>query len=150
MNEGPQQSPLTPGDADIDLPDHFGRGLSAANLAFVEQLYYQFAADPDSVDPAWQHYFRAMGAPPPAPPRSFERSIFATVARARVSSAATSTINGGGGQSAGGGPVAQGRDGATVTAGSSGGIGNGRAVAALVAAAAPLILKTSSVSAERV
>ncbi|MEO5768567.1 MAG: 2-oxoglutarate dehydrogenase E1 component [Polyangia bacterium] len=150
MNEGPQQSPLTPGDADIDLPDHFGRGLGAANLAFVEQLYYQFAADPDSVDPAWQHYFRAMGAPPPAPPRSFERSIFATVARARVSSAATSTINGGGGQSAGGGPVAQGRDGATVTAGSSGGIGNGRAVAALVAAAAPLIRKTSSVSAERV
>jgi 2-oxoglutarate dehydrogenase complex dehydrogenase (E1) component-like enzyme len=28
--------------------------LSPANLAFIEQLYYQFAADPQSVEPAWR------------------------------------------------------------------------------------------------
>jgi 2-oxoglutarate dehydrogenase E1 component len=94
--------------------------IGPQNLAFVEQLYYQFTTDPASVDSAWREYFEALGAPPAAPPpQAFRRSLF-------------------------GGPGA-GRDGAR---GANG--GNGQAMAALVAAAAPLIKKTSSVTAERV
>ncbi|MGE0710250.1 MAG: 2-oxoglutarate dehydrogenase E1 component [Planctomycetota bacterium] len=49
------------------------------NLAFVEDLYYQFLADPDSVDPEWRAVFEPLREERPVTPR-FEgpapRSIF--------------------------------------------------------------------------
>src|SRR6185312_10182375 len=61
-------------------------GISPANLAFAEELYYQYARDPGSVSPEWRRYFEQLertsarnGAPPTgpvAPPTSFARSVF--------------------------------------------------------------------------
>jgi 2-oxoglutarate dehydrogenase E1 component len=147
MNESQSEFSRNPGEVEsIDPLERFGKALGPANLAFIEQLYYQFAADPDSVDPGWREYFRKMGPPPTPPPQAFPRSIFASWTSS--SSAASASA-------AGGAPApsrASGASGAITSreapAGSTG--GNGQAVAALVAAAAPLIRKTSSVSAERV
>ena len=107
--------------------------LSPANLAFVEQLYYQFAEDPESVEPAWREYFQSLGAPPEAPPEDFRRSYFGG-ARGKTRVVPNGTATNGHGAV----PTAVPRD------------ESGQVVAALVAAAAPLIKKTSSVSAERV
>ncbi len=38
------------------------RALSGHNLAFVEELYARFLADPTSVDPSWQSCFAALAA----------------------------------------------------------------------------------------
>jgi 2-oxoglutarate dehydrogenase E1 component len=128
MSQGPSlSSPGLPADGAA----LFGRDLDPANLAFIEQLYYQYAADPQSVEPAWRERFvqlDAGAAAPVAPPESFSRSIFASTRPGAAS--ATQAVSA---------PTA-----APDTT------GNGQAVAALVAAAAPLIRKTSSVSAERV
>ncbi|HEX3756233.1 MAG TPA: 2-oxoglutarate dehydrogenase E1 component [Rhizomicrobium sp.] len=35
--------------------------LSGANAAFIEQLYAQYLADPDSIDPSWRAYFAELG-----------------------------------------------------------------------------------------
>ncbi|HET9444945.1 MAG TPA: 2-oxoglutarate dehydrogenase E1 component, partial [Steroidobacteraceae bacterium] len=35
--------------------------LGAGNAPYVESLYEQFLADPDSVEPAWRDYFRSLG-----------------------------------------------------------------------------------------
>ncbi len=35
--------------------------LGAGNAPYVESLYEQFLADPDSVAPAWRDYFRSLG-----------------------------------------------------------------------------------------
>src|SRR3569623_2639128 len=60
-------------------PIDFDAMVNPANLAFVEDLYYQFSQDPSSVDPAWRAYFQRLasdGAPAAAPPpQSFSRSI---------------------------------------------------------------------------
>ncbi|MES1205874.1 MAG: 2-oxoglutarate dehydrogenase E1 component [Pseudomonadota bacterium] len=144
MNDGPRQNTGTSGDRDNhdDLagltPSESARALSPANLAFIEQMYYQFVADPDSVDPSWRERFGRMGEPVPPPPESFPRSIFASASPPSRPVVA----NGNGAGAAAGGVTA--RDGGAISS------GNGGAVAALVAAAAPLIRKTSSVSAERV
>ncbi len=60
--------------------------VSPANLAFAEDLYYQYARDPGSVTPEWRRYFEQLertaprnGAGAPAsvvPPTSFARSVF--------------------------------------------------------------------------
>jgi 2-oxoglutarate dehydrogenase E1 component len=59
--------------------------ISPANLAFAEDLYYQYARDPGSVTPEWRRYFEQLertaplnGAPATAavPPTSFARSVF--------------------------------------------------------------------------
>jgi 2-oxoglutarate dehydrogenase E1 component len=138
MTEVLSPSSSVPGT--VDPFDVDGRPLDPANLAFIEQLYYQFAADPESVDPAWRDTFLQMGAPPAAPPEAFPRSIFASSPS---------------GPSNGNSPPARipvvstdpagFREAAPAPGGAS-----GQAVAALVAAAGPLIRKTSSVSAERV
>ena len=55
-------------------------GVNPENLAFVEDLYYQWRSDPASVDPAWRSYFESLdtaGEPAIAPPATFKRSIFA-------------------------------------------------------------------------
>jgi 2-oxoglutarate dehydrogenase E1 component len=36
--------------------------LSAGNAAYVESLYEQYLADPDSVEPKWREYFAGLGA----------------------------------------------------------------------------------------
>jgi 2-oxoglutarate dehydrogenase E1 component len=146
MNQDQQQ----PAGASHDggLPDRIASGLGPANLAFVEQLYFQYAAQPDSVEPAWQEYFRQMGTPPPAPPEAFPRSIFAPAAE---TGRGPDFSNGSGRRN---GTPASAGDGvaraATAIPTAAAEMGSGQAVAALVAAAAPLIRKTSSVSAERV
>jgi 2-oxoglutarate dehydrogenase E1 component len=68
--------------------------VNPENLAFVENLYYQFRADPASVDPAWRSYFETLdtaGEPAIAPPATFKRSIFAggTVVPLRPKAAAS-------------------------------------------------------------
>ncbi len=40
---------------------------SFANLAFVERLYFDYLADPGSVDPSWRSYFEGLPAVPPPP-----------------------------------------------------------------------------------
>jgi 2-oxoglutarate dehydrogenase E1 component len=61
-----------------------GASFGVANLAFAEELYFQFLRDPGSVDPAWKNYFLGLDGADrerlPAtqlPPVSFPRSIFA-------------------------------------------------------------------------
>jgi 2-oxoglutarate dehydrogenase E1 component len=76
--------------------------VNAQNLAFIEDLYYQWRAEPSSVDPAWRTYFESVepaadaDAPTVAPPSTFARSIFAgstgTAAPARSSKAATASV----------------------------------------------------------
>ncbi|HLK93081.1 MAG TPA: thiamine pyrophosphate-dependent enzyme, partial [Polyangia bacterium] len=61
-------------------------GLALENLAFAEELYFQYLRDPASVDPEWRRTFAALdsgagrnGAGPGGlvPPAAFPRSIFA-------------------------------------------------------------------------
>jgi len=52
---------------------------SFANLGFVEKLYFDYLADPASVDPTWRSYFEGLPrvAPPPEgpfPPRATARA----------------------------------------------------------------------------
>ena len=128
-------------------PVDFDSMVNPANLAFVEDLYYQFSQDPGSVDPAWRAYFESLagdgaaGAAPP--PQSFSRSIFAHRSNGHRAQTAPATI-----KVSSASPATHGSNGHGTTNGDSNGSGN--AVAALLAAAAPLIRKTSSVSAERV
>ena len=133
-------------------PIDFDAMVNPANLAFVEDLYYQFSQDPSSVDPAWRAYFESLasdGAHAAAPPpQSFSRSIFAHRSNGHRTQTAPATI-----KVSSPPPVSThgsngGSNGHTAVNGDSNGSGN--AVAALLAAAAPLIRKTSSVSAERV
>jgi 2-oxoglutarate dehydrogenase E1 component len=65
-------------------------GFALANLAFAEELYFQFVRDPASVDPAWRAYFQSLdgadrekGAAALIPPTAFSRSIFAPSPSAR-------------------------------------------------------------------
>jgi 2-oxoglutarate dehydrogenase E1 component len=132
MNDSQRQIPTVSNQTDQIEP--FSRELGPANLAFIEHLYYLFAADADSVEPHWREYFRRMGTPPAIPPLAFPRSIFAASVPGGIRNDRSR-----------GDP----RPGDATPAAASGG-GNGQAVAALVAAAGPLIRKTSSVSAERV
>jgi 2-oxoglutarate dehydrogenase E1 component len=127
--------------------------LSPANLAFIEQLYYQFAADPQSVEPAWREYFESLGDSPAAPPANFRRSYFAAIRPHRSSEGPWSDAPGGARKGGTNGTI-NGKSNGHGTPSSGGGAASGdqsgKVVAALVAAAAPLIRKTSSVSAERV
>src|SRR3982751_2066132 len=75
------------GDSDGGLA-----GLAAANLPFVEELYFQFLNDPASVDPTWRRYFQGLngggnggGASAQVPPTAFRRSIFAGAGAPAVS-----------------------------------------------------------------
>jgi len=63
--------------------------MAVSNLAFAEDLYYQFLRDPSSVDAVWRATFQAMeersngsGALTVTPPSTFARSIFAPSAPA--------------------------------------------------------------------
>ena len=38
--------------------------LAAGNAPYVEALYEQFLADPNSVEPAWREYFASIGGQP--------------------------------------------------------------------------------------
>jgi len=132
--------------------------VSPANLAFLEDLYFQYSRDPDSVDPTWRASFGQLGSAETQPPEAFSRSIFGgprrsspSMASLAVRPAAVPTTQAGSGANGG---VKTHENGAGAVNGSAGGGdsagGAGQVVAALVAAAAPLIRKTSSVSAERV
>ena len=35
-------------------------GMALANLSFVEDLYFQFLSDPNSVDPTWRRTFQGQ------------------------------------------------------------------------------------------
>jgi 2-oxoglutarate dehydrogenase E1 component len=125
--------------------------LSPANLAFVEQLYYQFAADPESVEPAWREYFESLGDAPAAPPANFRRSYFAAIRPQRSAASRNGESNGASGTNGtSGGGRGNGYVHAAPASDAPSQDHSGQVVAALVAAAAPLIRKTSSVSAERV
>ena len=122
-------------------PIDFDAMVNPANLAFVEDLYYQFSQDPSSVDPAWRAYFQSLasdGAHAAAPPpQSFSRSIFAHRSNGHRTQTAPATI-----KVSSPPPVSAhgsngGSNGHTAVNGDSNGSGN--AVAALLAAAAPLI-----------
>ncbi|HEY8923457.1 MAG TPA: 2-oxoglutarate dehydrogenase E1 component [Polyangia bacterium] len=129
--------------------------VSPANLAFLEDLYFQYSRDPDSVDPAWRASFGQLGSAEAQPPEAFSRSIFGGPRRSSPSMAglaarpAVPATPAGGGAN---GAVKAHENGAGAVNGNAGDAvgGAGHVVAALVAAAAPLIRKTSSVSAERV
>ncbi|HEY4185584.1 MAG TPA: 2-oxoglutarate dehydrogenase E1 component, partial [Polyangia bacterium] len=113
----------------------FNATVNPANLAFLEELYFQYARDPASVEPAYRAYFASLGAAAVPPPQAFPRSIFSRPRRAGAAKHQTSPS------------VVKGSEPAPAQNGG----GNGQhAVAALLAAAAPLLRKTSSVSAERV
>jgi 2-oxoglutarate dehydrogenase E1 component len=51
----------SPHDLPVPAPD-------AVNLAFVEQLYYAWLADPSAVDEAWRRYFDGLPRTPDAAP----------------------------------------------------------------------------------
>src|SRR4029077_14247135 len=58
---------LSSPSGDVALAAHAGgdgdgglSGLAAANLPFVEELYFQFLNDPGSVDPSWRRYFQGL------------------------------------------------------------------------------------------
>ena len=67
-------------------------GFALSNLAFAEDLYFQFLRDPGSVEPAWRAYFQGLdGANGAArtpgasiPPAAFTRSIFATAPAPKI------------------------------------------------------------------
>jgi 2-oxoglutarate dehydrogenase E1 component len=72
-----------------------GNGFSTANLAFAEELYFQYLKDPNSVEPAWRAYFQGLsssdgsgvrerGAAALIPPANFARSIFAPVSAPKI------------------------------------------------------------------
>jgi 2-oxoglutarate dehydrogenase E1 component len=46
---------LSPAQAELE-------NLAPSNLAFAEDLYFQFVRDPGSVDPAWRRYFEHLDA----------------------------------------------------------------------------------------
>src|SRR5438132_1427971 len=142
--------------------------ISPANLAFIEDLYFQYSRDPNSVDPIWRATFGQLGTASAQPPEAFSRSIFGGPRRRSAGTAASPSGSGsasGSNTTAGlavrpaagsasqpgatNGGVKAHENGAGGSNGDSSG-GAGQVVAALVAAAAPLIRKTSSVSAERV
>jgi 2-oxoglutarate dehydrogenase E1 component len=61
----------------------FSNGLALSNLAFAEELYFQFLRDPASVEPGWRAYFQGLdganrerGPAALIPPAAFARSIF--------------------------------------------------------------------------
>ncbi len=71
--------------------------VNPENLAFVEDLYYQWRTDSSSVDPAWRSYFESLdaaGEPAIAPPATFKRSIFAgaTVVPLRPKAAGSTSV----------------------------------------------------------
>jgi 2-oxoglutarate dehydrogenase E1 component len=67
-------------------------GFALSNLAFAEELYFQFLRDPGSVEPAWRTYFQGLDggngtARTPAasiPPAAFARSIFAAAPAPKI------------------------------------------------------------------
>src|SRR6478609_9251885 len=75
--------------------------LALANLGFVEDLYFQFLADPASVDPTWRRYFQGLngsngnGASAAAmvPPTAFKRSIFSSAGGAPANASVGVTGN---------------------------------------------------------
>src|SRR5258708_31432008 len=66
--------------------------FALSNLAFAEELYFQFLRDPGSVEPAWRAYFQGLEgangtARSPAasiPPAAFSRSIFAVAPAPKI------------------------------------------------------------------
>ncbi len=78
------------GSTGSNLTHEEANGFALANLAFAEDLYFQFLRDPASVDPAWRAYFQGLQATDAAtrdkaaatqiPPTAFSRSIFASSA----------------------------------------------------------------------
>src|SRR5450432_601573 len=71
--------------------------LAVSNLAFAEDLYFQFLRDPASVDPGWRRVFERLDGPGAGaeqnganraalePPAAFRRSIFGAAAVAAPS-----------------------------------------------------------------
>jgi 2-oxoglutarate dehydrogenase E1 component len=143
MSQTPIEN-VTGGRADSEERDarksplDFDSTVNPANLAFLEELYFQYARDPASVEPAWRTYFETLGAAAAPPPQAFPRSIFSRPRRAGAAKHQTSPS------------VVKINEPPPSPNGNGNGGGSGQAVAALLAAAAPLIRKTSSVSAERV
>jgi 2-oxoglutarate dehydrogenase E1 component len=73
--------------------------LGAGNAPYVESLYEQFLADPDSVDPAWRDYFRSLGggndsAHGPIREALAERAARPSVAAAAPTSAVAAAASG--------------------------------------------------------
>lgn len=64
---------------------------SSSNLAFVEELYHAYQADPSSVDPSWRAYFGRLPRVEAIPPTSFPARPARRDGAARADGAATSS-----------------------------------------------------------
>src|SRR5262249_55255894 len=83
-NGSAQRGGRAPGGEEATAENGALSSLAISNLAFAEDLYYQFLRDPSSVDPAWRATFQALdgaragnGVQELQPPAAFARSIFA-------------------------------------------------------------------------
>jgi 2-oxoglutarate dehydrogenase E1 component len=54
-------------------PSEIAPSPSFSNLDFVEKLYFDYLANPDSVEPEWRSYFAALPRVAAAPPKPFAR-----------------------------------------------------------------------------
>src|SRR5688572_10418915 len=66
--------------------------LGAGNAPYVESLYEQFLADPDSVALAWRDYFRSLGGSNDAAHGPIREALAARAARPSSAGAARSTV----------------------------------------------------------
>ena len=66
--------------------------LGAGNAPYVESLYEQFLADPDSVEPAWRDYFRSLGGSNDAAHGPIREALAERATRPSTAAAPTSAV----------------------------------------------------------
>jgi 2-oxoglutarate dehydrogenase E1 component len=64
--------------------------LGAGNAPYVESLYEQFLADPNSVEPAWREYFRSLGGSNDAAHGPIRAALAERASRPTLTAASTS------------------------------------------------------------
>jgi 2-oxoglutarate dehydrogenase E1 component len=64
--------------------------LGAGNAPYVESLYEQFLADPNSVEPAWREYFRSLGGSNDAAHGPIREALAERASRPTLTAASTS------------------------------------------------------------
>jgi hypothetical protein len=69
-------------------PETIAKAPSFANLDFVEKLYFDYLADPASVDPTWRSYFEGLPRVPPPPEGPFPPRAAAPAAAPQYAPAA--------------------------------------------------------------
>lgn len=51
-----------------------GKPMGGTSASYVDQMYSQWRADPNSVDPAWQKHFQTSGQGAPTPSSASSQS----------------------------------------------------------------------------